>query len=192
MAQSQSVAPPVPCLKEVAAELSGTVIGQMPKISIQFLLTLKNNGPEEVQILDPLENFSLQLSTSTNKLIPLPRRVPKDVPKVALPKDALERRNRDAPYPAPVQFRQITSNTRVSYQKEETVAIPPGGRVQIAFDSEPVVAEKLIEALRTETGENAKSFRARALVGLLNAPPQPGVGGRLVTSSWLLLKVPSL
>ena len=84
--QSQSAAPPVPSLREVAADLSGTVIGQMPNISIQFLLTLKNNGPEEVQILDPLESFSVQISTSTNKLIPLLRRVPKDLPKVAFPK----------------------------------------------------------------------------------------------------------
>jgi hypothetical protein len=108
-----------------------------------------------------------------------------------LPKGTLDRKNRDAPYPAPVQFRQITTNTCVSYEKKETVRVPPGGRVQIAFDSEPVITENLIEALRNEVGENAKSFRARALVGLLNAPPQPGVGGRLPTSSWLVLKVPS-
>jgi len=190
IARSESATQPAPSLREIAAELSGTVIGQMPNISIQFVLTLQNNGPEEVQILDRLEKFSLQLITSTKKLIPLPRRVLKDLPMVALPKGTLDRKNRDAPYPAPVQFRQITTNTCVSYEKKETVRIPPGGRVQIAFDSEPVITENLIEALRNEVGENAKSFRARALVDLLNAPPQAGVGGRLPTSSWLVLKVP--
>jgi len=104
----------------------------------------------------------------------------------------LKRGKRDAPYPAPIQFLQITTNTRISYQKEETVTIPPGGRVQIAFETEPVITEKLIEALRNETGENAKSFSARADVGLLSAAPQPGVDGRLLTSSWMSLKVPSL
>jgi hypothetical protein len=192
IAQSQSAAQPAPSLREIAVELSGTVIGQMPNISIQFVLTLQNNGPQEVQILDPLDKFSLQFTTSTNKLIPLPRRVPKDLPQVALPKNALERGNRDAPYPAPIQFRQITSDTRVSYQKEKTVTIPAGARVQIVFDSEAVITDKLIEALRNEAGENAKSFRARADVGLLGAPPQPGVHGRLLTSSWMFLKVPSL
>jgi hypothetical protein len=192
IAQSQSAAQPAPSLREITAELSGTVIGQMPNISIQFLLTLQNNGPQEVHILDPLEKFSLQLITNTKKLIRLPRRVPKDLPRVALPKDTVARGNRDAPYPAPIQFRQITTNTRVSYQKEETVTIRPGGRVQIVFDAEPVMTEKLIEALRNETGENAKSFRVRADVGLLSAPPQPGVNGRLLTSSWMSLKIPSL
>jgi len=95
----------------------------MPNISIQFVLTFQNNGPEEVQILDRLEKFSLQLITSTKKLIPLPRRVLKDLPMVALPKGTLDRKNRDAPYPAPVQFRQITTNTCVSYEKKETVRI---------------------------------------------------------------------
>jgi hypothetical protein len=191
-ARSKSSAEPAPSLREVTAELSGTVIGEMPNISIQFLLTLQNNGPQEVRILDPLEKFSLQLITNTKKLIRLPRRVPKDLPLIARSKDAPEREKRDAPYPAPIQFRQITTNTRVSYQKEETVTIRPGGRVQIVFDGEPVMTEKLIEALRNETGENAKSFRVRADVGLLSAPPQPGVNGRLLTSSWMSLKIPSL
>jgi hypothetical protein len=133
IAQSQSAAQPAPSLREIAVELSGTVIGQMPNISIQFVLTLQNNGPQEVQILDPLDKFSLQFTRSTNKLIPLPRRVPKDLPQVALPKNALERGNRDAPYPAPIQFRQITSDTRVSYQKEKTVTIPAGARCRLSL-----------------------------------------------------------
>jgi len=61
IAQSQSAARPAPSSREVAAELSGTVIGQMPNISIQFVLSPQNNGPQEVQILDPLDKFSLQL-----------------------------------------------------------------------------------------------------------------------------------
>jgi hypothetical protein len=64
IAQSQSAAHSAPSLREIAAELSGTVIGPMPNLSIQFVFTLQNNGPEEVQILDPLENFYLQLITS--------------------------------------------------------------------------------------------------------------------------------
>ena len=118
IARSESATQPAPPLREIAAELSGTVIGQMPNILIQFVLTLQNNGPEEVQILDRLEKFSQQLITSTKKLIPLPRRVPKDLPMVALPKGTPDRKNRDAPYPAPVQFRQITTNTCVSYEKK--------------------------------------------------------------------------
>jgi hypothetical protein len=192
VARSNASAEPAPSLREVTAELSGTVIGEMPNISIQFFITLQNNGSQEVQIVDPLDKFSLQLITNTKKQIRLPRRVPKDLPLIALPKNALGREKRDAPYPAPVQFRQITTNTRISYEKQETVTIPPGGRVHIAFNSEPVMTEKLVEALRNETGENAKSFRARADVGLLSAPPQLGVGGRLLTSSWMFLKVPSL
>jgi len=188
IARSESSAQPAPSLRAVTAELSGTVIGEMPNISIQFVLILKNNGPQEVQIVDPLEKFSLLLITNTKKLIRLPRRVPKGLPLIAPSKNALGQKAR---YPEPIQFRQITTNTRVSYQKEETVTIPPGGKVQIAFDGEPVMTEKLIEALRNETGKNAKSFKATANVGLLCAPPQPGVDGRLLTSSWMSLRIPS-
>src|SRR5262249_40709525 len=93
--------------------------------------------------------------------------------------------------PPPSSFARLRLIPALVTKKKETVRIPPGGRVQIAFDSERVITENLIEALRNEVGENAKSFRARALVDLLNASPQPGVGGRLPTSSWLVLKVPS-
>ena len=162
----------------------------MPNISIQFVLTLQNNGPEEVQILDRLEKFSQQLITSTKKLIPLPRRVPKDLPMVALPRAHLTGKTATRLIPPPSSFARLRLIPALVTKKGNRKN-PPGGRVQIAFDSERVITENLIEALRNEVGENAKSFRARALVDLLNASPQPGVGGRLPTSSWLVLKVPS-
>jgi hypothetical protein len=187
----ESAPQPPPALRQVTAGLSGTVAGHFPSVSIEFALTLQNNGPQGVKILDPLDSLRLQFTTMGNKLIPMPERVPKGLPKVGLPRNAIPRTQRDAPYPAPIQFRQILTATEVNSQKEETITIPPGAKVQILCESEPVVMERVMQALRTETGEAAKSFKARATMGLLSAPPQPGVGGQLLDSDWIFFTIPS-
>src|SRR5439155_25398657 len=100
----ESAPKPPAALRQVTAELSGTVVGQSPNLSIEFVLILQNDGPREIKILDPLDVFSLQFTTIGNKLIPMPKRVPKFLPKVGVPKDAIRGTKRDAPYPARAQF----------------------------------------------------------------------------------------
>jgi hypothetical protein len=184
-------APEAPAnLRQIAAELSGSVIGQSPNLSIEFVLTLKNDGAQEVKILDPLDFFSLQFTTMRNKLIRVPRRVPKFLPQVALPRGAPRGTKREGPYPAPVQFRQIVMGGGVSSQKEETITIPAAGKVQIVFRSESVVMERVMQALRSETGEAAQLFKARALMSLVSPTPDPGVGGRSLDSDWIFFTIP--
>jgi hypothetical protein len=175
----------------VNAQLSGTVVGQPPNASIAFVLVLENKGLQEVTILDPLEFLSLEMATLGDKLIRLPRRVSKFVPNVAKPEGLTAGVTADVPYPAPVQLRHIVRPNGLTSQKEDTITILPGLKIQLEFDSEPVVMQKVIEALRTETGEAAKSFKARATMSLVAAPPQPGVGGRLLDSDWISFAVPS-
>jgi hypothetical protein len=93
IARSNASAEPAPSLREITAELSGTVTGEMPNISVQFLLTL--------------------------------------------------------------------------------------------------VMERVTQTLGTETGEHLSSFKARAILGLLSAPPQANVGGRLLDSDWIFFTIPS-
>lgn len=183
----ETVPQPPETLRRVNVQLLGTVAGQPPNVSIAFVLLLENNGLEEVTVLDPLEFLSLQFSTMGSKLIAVPKSMSKFLVKHAGPGT-----KRDAPYPAPVQFRQIVRVNGLSSQKEETITILPGAKIQILFDSEPVLMERVIQALRTETGEAAKSFKARAIISLVAAPPQPGVGGRLLDSDWILFTIPSL
>jgi len=186
----ESAPQPPADLRQVTVELLGTLIGQPPNISIEFVLALQNNGPQEVKILNPLDTLSLQFSTIDKKLIPVPERVSKLLPQVAQPKDAIPGTKRDAPYPAPVQFRQITSISGASSQKEDTITIPSGANVQIFFESEPVVMGRVVESLRTETGKSARSFKAKAFLALISAPPQ--TGGRSLYSDPVLLTIPSL
>lgn len=183
----ESVPQPPAALQQLSVQLSGTLAGQPPNPSIVFVLLLENNGQQEVTILDPLEFLSLQFTTMGSKLIAVPKRTSRFLPKHAGPGT-----NRDAPYPAPVQFRQMVRVNGLSSQKEETITILPGARIQIVFDSEPVVMKKVIQALQTETGEGAKSFKARAIISLVAAPPQPGVAGRLLDSDWMTFTIPSL
>jgi hypothetical protein len=183
----ETVPQPPETLRQVNVQLSGTLTGQSPNVSIAFVLFLENNSLEEVTILDPLDFLSFQFTTITSKLIPVPKRVPKFLPKGDNP-----RRNRDAPYPAPVKFRQIVRVNGLTSQKEETITILPGAKIQILFDSEPVLMERVIQALRAETGEAAKSFKTRAMLSLVAAPPQPGVGGRSLDSDWIIFTIPSL
>jgi hypothetical protein len=183
----ETVPQPPETLRQVSVQLSATLAGQPPNASIAFVLLLENNGLQEVTILDPLEFLSLQFTTMGSKLITVPERMSKFVPKHAVPAA-----KRDAPYPAPIQFRQIVRVNGLSSQKEETITILPGAKIQILFDSEPVVMERIIQALRTETGEAAKSFKARAMLSLVPAPPQPGVGGRSLDSDWIFFTISSL
>jgi len=185
----ESAPKPPAALRQVTAELSGTVVGQSPNLSIEFVLILQNDGPREIKILDPLDVFSLQFTTIGNKLIPMPKRVPKFLPKVGVPKDAIRGTKRDAPYPAPVQFRRIMRGNFASYEREEVITIPPGSNVQLTFESERVVMERVTEALRTETRELEKSFKARATMALVTSPPAE-TGGRLLDSDWILFKLP--
>jgi hypothetical protein len=178
-------------LREVTAELSGRLVGQPPNVSIEFVLTLQNNGSQQIKILDPLNSFRLQLAATDGKSIPLPDRFPKGLPLIGLPKDAPLSTNREAPYPAPVQFREMASANRVSSQKEETITILPGAKIKIVFETEPVVMERVTQTLGTETGEHLSSFKARAILGLLSAPPQANVGGRLLDSDWIFFTIPS-
>jgi hypothetical protein len=177
---------PLATLQQLSVQLSGTLESRPPNASIAFVLLLENNGQEAVTILDPLEFLSLQVTTMGSKLIAVPKRMSKFVVKHADPGI-----KHDAPYPAPVQFRHILRVDGLSPLKEEAITILPGAQIQIVFDSEPVVMEKVIQALRTETRDAAKSFKARASVSLVAAPPQPGVAGRLLDSDWITFAVPS-
>jgi hypothetical protein len=185
----ESAPQPPADLRQMSAELSGMLVGQSPNISIEFVLSFQNNWSQDVKILDPLDSLFLQFTTTGNKLIRLPRRVSKILVCAKPPKGAILGAKPDAPYPAPVQFRQITRDAGVSSQKEETITIPPGGRVQIIFDSEPVVMQKVVEALQTETGEAARSFKIRAIIALISAQPQ--VGSRSLYSDWIFFTIPS-
>jgi hypothetical protein len=183
------VAQPPPTLRQVDAELSGALTGQHPNLSIEFVLLLKNHGPEDVKILDPLDFFSLQFVTSSGWPIKMPRRVPWFLPKVGRSRNAMPGVRPNAPYPEPVQFRQIVRIGVPSAQKEETITIPSATWIQIVFESEPVVMERVIEALRSETGEGAKQFKARAMMSLVTAPPREVVGRRLTESDWMFFSL---
>jgi hypothetical protein len=179
-------------LQQVAAELSGSVIGQPPNVSIQFVLGLQNNGPQEIKIADPLDSLLLQFTTIGNKLITLPMRVPKaliDTKPLEYP-TATSGGSKRVPYPAPIEFRQTVSATGINKKKEEIITVPPGGKVQIVFDCEPVVMETVVTALRSEMGESAKSFKARATLALISAPPQ--IRGHSLDSDWIFFTIPSL
>jgi hypothetical protein len=183
-ARLASAPQPPQALREVAAELSGSLIGQAPNIAIEFVLTLQNNGPQEVKIRDPLDSLLLEVSTATNRPIALPRRVPKALIDSGAPKGRIPGESGDVPYPAPIQFRQTTTTGGVSSQKEETLAIPPGGKVRIVFESEPVVMGKVIEAVQDEKGEAATSFKVRAIMALISAPPI--TQSRSLDSDWII------
>jgi hypothetical protein len=174
-------------LRQVSVELAGTLVGQPPNLSIQFTLILQNNGPQEVKIRDPLDSLSVNFSAGKGS-IDVPERIRGDV--VGLPKDAIGKPTPTLAYPAPIQFRRIVRGTMASYQKEEVITIPAGTNVQITFQSEPVVMERVTEALRSEPAENAKSFEAKAFLALISDPP--AAGGRPLHSDPILFTLPSL
>jgi hypothetical protein len=189
-AHVESIPEPPPILQQLSVRLSGALSGQFPDASIRFVLSLENKGPQAANIFDPLDIFSLQFTTIGDKVIHLPKRAPKslaDVERVKhgqRPKDG----NGDAPYPAPIQFRQIVRGDLAGYQKEDLITIPPAGKVEIVFESEPIVIEKVVEALKSETGEKAKSVRVRATMALVGAPLRRGDSRGLV-SDWIYLNL---
>ena len=187
---SESAPQPPPALGQVAAELSGRLIGRSPNLSIEFVLTLQNNGPQQVKILDPLDSFSLSFGTNSKWPIPVPDRLPYTMIDVKPPKGAIPGTKRDAPYPAPVQFRRIVRANGLSSQKEETITMPPGNWIQIVFETEPVVMKRVIQALQSETGEGTRSFKAKGFLALINNPPQ--ASGRSLYSDPIVFTIPSL
>jgi hypothetical protein len=177
-------------LGQVAAELLVRLIGHSPNLSIEFVLTLQNNSPQDVKILDPLDSFSLLFSTITRKPIRVPERVPRALFDVKPASGAIPGAMRNVPYPAPVQFGRIVRGNMATYQKEQSITIPAGGSLQIVFTSEPVVMERVFKTLRDETGEGAKSFKAEAFLALINDPPS--AGGRSLYSDPILFTLPTL
>ena len=170
------ISEPPASLRQITAELSGSLVGQPPNLAIQFVLTLQNTGDEEVKIADPLDSLFLRFATIENKPISAPERMPKAILNVKGGKDKI-------PFPAAIELRQIVQGTAVRYQKEEIITIPPHEKVQIVFDTQPIISEKLNAALQSEAGGSARSFKAKAGLVLLNASPQSG--GRSVESDWL-------
>ena len=128
---------------------------------------LENTGHQEVKIADPLDSLFLRFATVGNKLITVPERLPKAILNAGGDKKNL-------PFPAPIDVRQIAQGTSVRYQKEEVITIAPGEKIQIVFDTQPVVMEKVNAALQSEAGLNGRSFKAKASLVLLNAPPETG------------------
>jgi hypothetical protein len=179
----QSVSEPPAPLRQITAELSGTLIGRAPNVTIEFVLTLQNTGQQEVKIADPLDSLFLRFATIGNKLITIPERLPKAVMNTKGGKEHIA-------FPDPVEVRQIVQGTSVRYQKEEIMTIPPGDKIRIVFDTEPVVMDKVNTALQSETGGSARSFKAKASLVLLEAPPLGG--GHPLESDWILLTVPAL
>jgi hypothetical protein len=166
--------PPAP-LRQITAELSGSLVGQPPNLAIEFVLTLQNTGHQEVKIANPLDSLFLRFATSENKLITVPARLPKAVLNIKSEKENI-------PFPAAIELRQIVQGNSVRYQKEEVITIAPGEKIQIVFDTQPVIMEKVNAALESEAGRSGRSFKAKAGLVLLNAPPQ--AGGRSVESDW--------
>jgi len=168
----RSLTEPPASLKQINAELSGSLVGQPPNVTIEFVLTLENPGREEVKISDPLESLYLLFTTIDKKLITVPQSKFKAVNTGG---------NENIPYLAPIELRQIVQGTSVRYQKEEVVTIAPGAKVQIVFDTQPVVMQKVNAALQSEG--NARSFKAKAVLGLVKIPPEGG--DRAVESDWI-------
>jgi len=169
------ISEPPASLRQIAAELSGSLVGHPPNVAIEFVLMLQNTGHQEVKIADPLDSLFLRFATMENKLITVPERPPKVILNVKGPKGNI-------PFPAAIELRQIVQGNSVRYQKEEVITIAPGEKIQIVFDSQPVIMEKVNAALESEAGGSRRSFKAKAGLVLLNAPPQ--AGGRSVESDW--------
>ncbi len=162
-----------PVLKQISAELSGSFVGQPSNLTIEFVLTLENTGPEELKIADPLDSLFLMFTTTKNKLITVPQRKFQDM--------YISGEKKNIPYPAPIEFRQIVQGTSVRYQKEEVVTIGPREKVQIVFNTQPVVMQNINAAIQSEGSPRA--FKAKAHLGLVTAPPEGG--GRAVESDWI-------
>jgi hypothetical protein len=163
-------------LRQITGELSGSLVGRPPNLGIEFVLSLQNTGHQEVKIADPLDSLFLRFATIGNKLITIPERLPKAVLNIKSGKENI-------PFPAAIEVRQIVQGTSVRYQKEEVITIAPGEKVQIVFDTQSIVMEKVNAALQSEAGRSGRSFKAKAGLVLLNAPPD--TGGRSVESDWI-------
>jgi hypothetical protein len=172
----QPISEPPVALRQISAELSGSLVGQPPNLAIEFVLTLQNTGQQEVKIADPLDSLFLRFATIGNKLITIPERLPKAVLNIKSGKENI-------PFPAAIEVRQIVQGTSVRYQKQEVITIAPGEKTQIVFDTTPVVMEKVNAALQSEAGRSARSFKAKAGLVLLNAAPE--TGGLSVESDWI-------
>jgi len=186
----ESAPEPPAALQQVVAKLSGTVIGRSPNPSIEFVLTLENNGPQEIKILDSLDSLSLSFGTSSKWPVRVPDRLPYARIDVKPPKGGIPGRKRNAPYPAPIQFRRIVRVSGPSPQKEDTITIPPGNWTQIVFETEPVVMQRVMQALKSETGEATRLFKAKGFLALISDPPR--AGGRTLYSDPIVFAVPSL
>lgn len=173
---------PPTSLGQVTAQLSARLVGGSPNLSIEFVLRLQNNGAQEVKMRNPLDSLSLLFSTVGKKLIPVP-----EMPSKVLIDTTRDKK--DMPFPAPVVFRQIVRGTLASADKEEVITIRPGETVKVVFESEPIIMERVMEALRAETGEGTRSFKAKGFLSLINDSPQ--TGGRTLYSDPIVLTIPA-
>jgi hypothetical protein len=176
----QPISEPPAVLRQITVELSGSLVGQSPNGAIEFVLTLQNTGHQEVKIQDPLDSLFLRFATIGNKLITVPETLPKAVLNIGGGKT-------DIPFPAAINVRQIVQGKSIRYQKEEVITIAPGEKVQIVFDTQSVVMEKVNAALQSDTTTSTRSFKAKAGLVLLNAAPQ--AGGRSLESDWVFFSL---
>src|SRR5438477_6216206 len=116
------ISEPPAALRQITAELSGSLVRQPPNRIIEFVLMLENTGHQKVKIADPLDSLFLRFATGGNKLITVPERLPKAILNAGGDKKKL-------PFPAAIDVRQIAQGTSVRYQIEEIIKIGLGGKI---------------------------------------------------------------
>ena len=107
------ISEPPASLRQITAELSGSLVGQPPNLAIEFVLTLQNTGHQEVKIADPLDSLFLRFATIGNKLITIPERLPKAVLNIKSGKENI-------PFPAAIEVRQKSTAPRFVIKKKSS------------------------------------------------------------------------
>jgi len=176
-------------MKDVKMAKGSNPIGRLAKLSVafaadatnslrdalpEFVLRIKNEGAEEVEIESPMQSIRLIFTTPSGQLIPV----------TAIPHPS--KINTRAPLPpSPVTFQSITRNREVTREQPKNISIVPGAEVEIRFlYRDPLVTQAL--AKLQEEGDSAGSPKVELVLTLTDAADFKS--HRHLTSEWIEIK----
>lgn len=141
--------------EELGLEIRPQMDYDLPKIPFTFILTILNKTNGAIFIGNPLETIQIRALTSSNTVIKFP----------SMPPQILIHSLDSVGSPAPISFNSAIINEQVITKERDSYEIPSKSMLAIVFSCEPIVGERILEAI---VNEQDKAVQISFYISLIN------------------------
>jgi hypothetical protein len=147
---------------KVELQVSPVLSYDLPKIQFSFKLNLLNRSMETLHISNPMEAISVRFTAPDSRIIEIPRR----------PAGSLfnppQKQNT-----SPIVFRKAIQEGKEILTEPGSYQLMPGASVEIIFECEEVVGERILAALANSREKFVEVVFIMPLINLQDIPDSP-------------------